>query len=263
MKISIVTPSFNQGAFISQAVESVLAQGFTDFEHIIIDNCSTDNTASVLARYPHLKIICEKDQGQSDALNKGFKAVTGDIIGWLNADDIYLPGALEAAREAFAVSPSCDIVYGDYRFVDAKGRLICVRKETGFDYFVLKYLHVLYIPTTTTFFRRRIFEQGNFLDIAYHYAMDYEFFVRLAAKGYKFRHIRKLMADFRWHDASKSQTQASRQKQEMEQALLQHDPFLRSLKGAERFMLRNVLMLLARSKRTVLKISCGAYKSRI
>jgi glycosyltransferase involved in cell wall biosynthesis len=263
MKISIVTPSFNQGSFIEQAIRSVLAQGIEEVEHIIVDNCSSDETSAVLEKYSHLKVICEKDQGQSDALNKGFRAATGDIVGWLNADDIYLPGALNAARQAFEEQPLYDIVYGDYRFVDAKGRLIRVRKETGFDYFVLKYLHVLYIPTTTTFFRRRIFEQGNFLDIAYHYAMDYEFFVRLAAKGYKFGHIRRLMADFRWHDASKSQTQASRQKREMEQALLVHDPFLRSLNGGGRFMLRNLFMCLARSKRTLIKIFCGAYWCRI
>ena len=83
LKISIVTPSSNQGAYIACAIESVLSQNYMDVEHIIVDNCSTDETSKVLARYPHLKVICEKDQGQSDALNKGFKAATGDIIGWL------------------------------------------------------------------------------------------------------------------------------------------------------------------------------------
>lgn len=262
MKISIVTPSFNQGAFIAQAVESVLAQGHPHVEHIIVDNCSTDNTAEVLSRYAHLKIVCEKDRGQSDALNKGFSAASGDIIGWLNADDIYLPGALKAVVDAFQARPSCDIVYGDYRFIDARGRLIRVRKELGFDAFMLKYLHVLYIPTTTTFFRRRIFDEGNFIDLDYHYAMDYEFFVRLAQKGYRFGHISRVMADFRWHDASKSQTQSVRQKQEMEQALLVHDVFLSSLNGVLQPAMRYFLMLLARAKRTILKFFYGAFWSQ-
>ncbi len=101
LKISIVTPSFNQGIFIEEAIKSVLSQGYSDLEHIIVDNCSTDTTASVLARYPHLKVICEPDQGQSDALNKGFKAATGDIVGWLNADDKYLPGCFGKVSLAF------------------------------------------------------------------------------------------------------------------------------------------------------------------
>ena len=163
MKISIVTPSFNQGAFIAQAIDSVLAQGYPDVEHIIVDNCSTDETASVLQRYTHLKVICEKDRGQSDALNKGFEAATGDIVGWLNADDKYLPGCFDAVVKTCSARAGDDVFYGDYRFVDVDGRLIRVRKELGFDMFMLKYLHMLYIPTTTAFFRRRIFDESNFL----------------------------------------------------------------------------------------------------
>ena len=94
-KISIVTPSSNQGQFIAEAIQSVLDQGHQNVEHIIVDNCSNDETLKVLARYPHLKVICEKDRGQSDALNKGFKIAKGDIIGWLNADDLYLPGCFD------------------------------------------------------------------------------------------------------------------------------------------------------------------------
>ena len=259
LKISIVTPSSNQGAYIACAIESVLSQNYMDVEHIIVDNCSTDETSKVLARYPHLKVICEKDQGQSDALNKGFKAATGDIIGWLNADDKYLAGSFQHASRAFVNHPDYDLVYGDYRFVDAQGSLIRNRHEIPFDLFILKYLHVLYVPTTTTFFSRKIFDEGNFLDINYHYAMDYEFFVRLAEGGYRFGHIPKVMADFRWHQDSKSSTQTVRQKEEMEEALLVHDELLTHLQGPLRFLVRNLLMFLARGKRTFLKLFHGAY----
>jgi glycosyltransferase involved in cell wall biosynthesis len=259
MRVTVVTPSFNQDAFIEEAIRSVVSQGYPDFEHIVVDNCSTDGTSKVLARYPHLKVICEEDQGQSDALNKGFKAATGDIIGWLNADDKYLPGCFDRVLEAFAKHSEYDLVYGDYRFVDARGELIRVRKEIGFDPFMLKYLHVLYIPTTTTFFRRKVFDEGNFLDINYHYAMDYEFFVRLSGRGYRFGHIPRVMADFRWHQDSKSSAHTVRQKEEMEKALLVHDKLLGGLQGPQRFLVRNWFMLMARTKRFFLKLFRGAY----
>lgn len=259
MRISIVTPSFNQGTFIAEAIESVLAQNYANVEHIVVDNCSTDGTSKVLARYPHLKVICEKDQGQSDALNKGFKAASGDIIGWLNADDKYLPGCFDRVLEAFAKHPGYDLVYGDYRFVDAKGELIRVRKEIGFDTFMLKYLHVLYIPTTTTFFRRKVFDEGNFLNINYHYAMDYEFFVRLSGRGYRFGHVPWVMADFRWHQDSKSSAHTVRQKAEMEKALLMHDKLLGGLQAPQRFLVRNWFCFIARVKRSFLKLFRGAY----
>ena len=258
MKISIITPSFNQGAFIAEAIESVLVQHYANVEHIILDNCSTDETAKVLARYPHLKVIFEKDKGQSDALNKGFKAATGDIVGWLNADDKYLPGCFDHILEVFTKNSEFDLVYGDYRLVNVKGELIRVRKELGFDFFMLKYLHVLYIPTTTTFFRRKIFDEGNFIDINYHYSMDYEFFMRLAGRGYKFGYISQVIADFRWHEDAKSQ-QIAKAKAEMERALLLHDKLLKRLPYFLGNLVRQLFMCIARAKRILLKLFDGAY----
>lgn len=259
MRISVVTPSFNQGPFLAEAIESVRRQGGDDVEHIIVDNCSTDNTKDVLSRYAHLKVICEKDQGQSDALNKGFKAAAGEVVGWLNADDRYLPGCFEHVISAFANDPRTDIIYGDYRLIDQQGRLIKVKRELSFDMFMLKYLHVLCIPSTTTFFRRRVFEEGNFLDIGYHYSMDYEYFLRLAGSGYRFHHIPQVTADFRWHMDAKSQKQTKKQKEEMEQALLRLDPLLGGMNPSFRPLVRQGLMLAARSKRCLLKLMTGAY----
>ncbi len=261
MKISVVTPSFNQGAFIEEAIQSVADQGDADVEHIIVDNCSTDQTPEVLARYPHLKVICEPDKGQSDALNKGFRAASGDIVGWLNADDRYLPGCFEAVIKAFNDNSGYDLVYGDYRFVDVAGRVLCLRRELPFDLFMLKYLHVLYIPSTTTFFKRKVFEAGNFLDAGYHYAMDYEFFVRLAQAGYKFVHVPKILADYRWHAGAKSSRATAKQKEEMEKALLVHDKMLSALPGTARILVRTSLMAAARVTRSTLKLFRGAYFS--
>src|ERR1700743_3653163 len=100
MKISIITPSYNQGQFIEDAIRSVLDQGYPDFEHIVIDNCSTDGTLDVLRRYPHVRWVSEPDGGQSAALNKGLRLSTGDVLAWLNCDDFYLPGAFHTAAAA-------------------------------------------------------------------------------------------------------------------------------------------------------------------
>ncbi|MBF0570632.1 MAG: glycosyltransferase [Candidatus Omnitrophica bacterium] len=259
MKFSIITPSFNQGVFIEQSVGSVIAQGYDDFEHIVMDNCSTDETPRVLKQYRSLKVTTQPDKGQSDALNKGFRQASGDIIGWLNADDLYLPGCFKTVSDFFTANPSCDIVYGHYRLIDEQGRLLSYRKELGFDLFMLKYLHILYIPSTTVFFRRRIIDDGNFLNINYHYAMDYEFFLRLALKGYKFFHIPVFLADFRTHAASKSQKQTLAQKQEMARALFQQDLWLGRFHGPWRTGMRLGLMTAARLKRYILKFVSGAY----
>ncbi|MFA5059060.1 MAG: glycosyltransferase family 2 protein [Candidatus Omnitrophota bacterium] len=260
-KISIVTPSYNQKQFIAEAIESVRDQNYSNIEHLIFDNCSTDGTTDLLRTFPHLKWVSESDRGQSHALNKGFKAATGDIIGWLNADDRYLPGCFSKVSEFFSQNKDIDIVYGDYRLIDGAGKVIRLKRELDFDLFMLKYLHVLCIPSTTTFFRKSIFEQGNFLDESYHYAMDYEFFLRLALKGYRFAHIKGFFAEFRWHEESKSSTATAKQMKEFSTALLSHDVFLKELNPNICLSLRYILMVLARLKRYFLKWIKGYYFS--
>src|SRR5437016_162728 len=103
--ISVVTPTFNQAPFIEQTIQSVLDQRPAAFEHIVIDGGSTDGTLEILAKYNHLKWISERDNGQSDALNKGFKKATGEIIGWINSDDWYEPGTFALVAKFFAENP--------------------------------------------------------------------------------------------------------------------------------------------------------------
>jgi glycosyltransferase involved in cell wall biosynthesis len=199
--LSIVTPSFNQGQFIRDCIESVLRQddGSMRIEHIIIDACSTDNTFSIVKEYPHLIWISEPDRGQCDALNKGFKRASGGIVGWLNADDYYLPGAFSAVK-TMANQP-WDVLFGDCIFVNAKGNLI--RKKVELPFWEPLFLYFgIYIPTTSSFFRKRIFEQGHYLDISYKYTMDYEYYIRLSRAGAKFRYLRKFLACQRFHAAN-------------------------------------------------------------
>jgi glycosyltransferase involved in cell wall biosynthesis len=129
LKISVITPSLNQGKYIEECILSVLNQGYDNFDHIIIDGGSTDNTLTVLRKYKHLIWVSEPDEGQSDAINKGFKMASGEIIGWLNADDRYLPGTFHSVAEYMSRWPDVDLIYGDYRWIDAEGRVIKLRKE--------------------------------------------------------------------------------------------------------------------------------------
>ncbi len=258
-KISIVTPSYNQGIFLELAIQSVLRQNYSNFEHIIIDNCSTDETIKILKKYPHLIWKSEPDKGQSDALNKGFALAKGDIVGWLNADDKYLLGCFQEIIKFFNHYSESDIAYGDYRWIDEQGEVIQCRKELDFDFFMLKYLHILYIPTASTFFKRKIFDENNFLDTSLKYAMDYEFFLRLAMKGYKFTHLNSYLADYRWHENSKSTIALKEQRQEQEMSLLRHDNFLSQIPSSTQLIVRNFFKFLARAKRFLVKAVNGYY----
>ena len=126
-RISIVTVSLNQGNYIEDAIQSVLKQNYKNFEHIIIDGISTDNTIEILKKYKHLKWISEKDEGQSDALNKGFKRCTGDIIGWLNSDDYYLEDTFNVVKNKL-LNPSMDAVYGNCIFVNKENEDLFKKK---------------------------------------------------------------------------------------------------------------------------------------
>lgn len=253
-KLSIVTPSHNQGQFLEDAIQAVLKQDHPRFEHIIIDKCSTDKTVEILKKYRHLKWISEPDKGQSDAINKGFRMATGDIIGWLNADDRYLPNCFHTIVSFLDSHPDVDIVYGDYRWIDHENSLIQLRRELDFDMFMLKYLHILYIPTASTFFRRKLIDEKNFLNITYHYAMDYEFFLRIALKGYKFAHVKNFVADYRWHTASKTSLAAAKQAMEIEKALMELDYFMAMFKHSGlKKIVKSFLTILARGKRFFLK----------
>jgi glycosyltransferase involved in cell wall biosynthesis len=208
--ISIVTPSLNQGRFLGEALESVRLQNHSCIEHLVLDGGSTDETLGLLQSldglrdWSHLRWLSGPDGGQSEALNRGFAQAKGDIIGWLNSDDRYRPVCFNHVVRAFEENPGVDIFYGDYTSIDEDGKLLETRREIEFNRFVLLHHRVLYIATTATFFRRRIFEEGNWLKEDLHYAMDYEFFLRLVEKGYCIRRIPQVIADFRLHPESKS-----------------------------------------------------------
>lgn len=235
--ISIVTPSFNQASFIAEALESVRMQSYENCEHLVIDGMSTDGTVDLLRDRTmrnanhELSWISERDSGQSEALNKGFRRAKGEIIGWLNSDDRYRAGCLKHVVRAFRDNPVVDIVYGDYLIVDERGEALELRREIEFNAFILRYHRVLYIPTAATFFRRRIFEEENWLDEKLQYVMDLEFFIRLSERGYRFKHIPQLLADFRLQPNSKTCSSPNRQRMEHQQVVFANAPILRHLKS--------------------------------
>jgi len=266
--ISIVTPSFNQAKFIEEAVASVQLQNYQNYEHLVIDGMSTDGTVDTVRNLitndnANLSWTSERDGGQSEALNKGFRRAKGEIIGWLNSDDRYRAGCFEHVIRAFE-NRDIDIVYGDYLIVNELGEALKIRREIEFSKFILRYHHVLYIPTTTTFFRRRIFEQGNWLDENLQYAMDLDFFIRLAARGYRFEHISEIIADFRLQPNSKTCRSPEKQRMEHQQVIFAKAPVLRCLKYP---IIKKIVLLIFRSiaciQRYLEKLLRGYYLERL
>ncbi|MGH4119457.1 glycosyltransferase family 2 protein [Clostridium sp.] len=200
-KISIITPSFNQGHFIENAINSVLDQKYNNIEHIIVDGGSSDDTISILKKYPHLKWISEPDKGQSDALNKALAMATGDIIGWLNTDDYYSNGIFDIISDSFN-NNDIDILYGDNYFVNSEKKLLGTKKSNSYNK-NLTYFYC-YIPSTSFFMRRNIIDQGVRFDIDFDVCMDKEFFAHLANLNKKFKYISMIMAYFTIHENNKS-----------------------------------------------------------
>jgi len=202
--VSIVTPSYNQGAFIEETLRSVLSQDYLRIEYIVVDGGSTDGTLSILRKYEdRLTWFSEPDKGQSDAINKGFQKSQGEILAWLNSDDIYLPGAVRTAADYLTVHPDVAMVYGDCNMVDEQGQVL--GRSIWVEDFDLRRLveDINYIHQPTAFFRRQAFEDVGMLDIDLHYCMDYDLWIRIGKK-YPVRHIPRVLASIRVYPHTKT-----------------------------------------------------------
>lgn len=202
LRFSVITPSLNQGRFIEDSIKSVLLQNYPLFEHIIVDGESTDNTIEIIKKYPHLKWISEPDKGQSDALNKGLRIAKGDIICWLNSDDLLCENAFKIVNTFFNENLNKEIVIGDLLNIDENAKLLW--RSEAFKVSLNGLLNGSQcVQQPSTFFRRQVFKIiGNF-DEGYHYCMDHEFWVRVA-KQFEFYTINMDLAMFRRYKGSKT-----------------------------------------------------------
>ena len=209
MKISIITPSLNQGRFLTKCIESVISQHGVDVEHIIVDAGSSDETCEILKSYPHLHWTSEHDDGMSDGINKGFIKATGDWIMWLNCDDYLLPDALIKVI-SHALDHSCaDVIHGDCFRVSVDEKVIRRKYDTPVDEWDFLFVGCCN-PSTTTFYRRNIIEAGYLLDITYRNCMDWDYYLRLTRLGYRFSYIPEALACFRVHEDSTTQKHLNR-----------------------------------------------------
>ena len=207
----VMTPTRDFGRFVGDAVQSVRDQGIPGLHHHIQDAMSTDDTADVVASrsWPGLVHRVEPDRGLSDALNRALAACPPEasFIGWLNADEFYLPGALDAVTRVFAKHPEAEVVYGDSIHVDQDGRVLRLVAQHRFSPTVLWSMRHLYIQSGSVFFRRSLLDRGllSFSE-DYKQAMDHEMFLRLARAGVRFHYVPKAISCFRVHGAQLSQT---------------------------------------------------------
>ncbi len=204
--VSIVTPSFNQGKFLEETICSVLAQDYPNIEYLIIDGGSSDQTLEILKRYDERISgwVSEPDQGQTDAINKGFARARGKYLAWLNSDDTYLPGAISEAVSFLEGHPEVGMVYGDADFIDANGKVIGRFPAAQTDYQRLRrgYVH---IPQQASFFRTQVWQQVGPLDPDFYFAMDYDLWVRIS-RLQPIVYLPRLWATFRLHGDAKTLT---------------------------------------------------------
>jgi Glycosyltransferases involved in cell wall biogenesis len=202
MKITVVTPSYNQGSYIRRTIESVLSQEIKDLEYIVMDGGSTDETVSILKEYGDSLIWkSEKDKGQTDAVNKGIRAAHGDVIGWLNSDDIYYPGAIRKVLDVFHNHPEINVVYGNANHIREDDSFIEEYYTEDFDYERLK--DVCFICQPSLFFRKKLVDIYGYLDDKLQYCMDYDYWLRLG-KGEIFYRLNELIAGSRLYDDNKT-----------------------------------------------------------
>lgn len=205
-RISIVTPSYNQGQFIEETIRSVLLQGYANLEYIIIDGGSTDNSVEIIRKYEQWISywISEPDSGQADAINKGWKQSNGETLAWINSDDFYVMDAFATVAGAMQCNPDVAFIYGGCDIVNEEGKFI--RRYIEWDYDLIDLIRnwASLIPQPSTFVRREQLFAVGMLDTTFSLAMDYDLWLRLSS-GYSAVRIPQILSIWRYYTESKTQ----------------------------------------------------------
>lgn len=223
-RISIVTPSLNQAKFIRETIDSVLTQEYRDLDYVVIDAGSTDGTLEVLRSYrDRLRWLSQPDRGQADGTNKGVALTRGQIVGWLNSDDVYVPGTLERVARVFAAQGEADVVYGEAEHVSENGRVVGLYPTAPFDYERLA--GECFICQPATFVTRTAFEEVGGLDPDLHYCMDYDLWIRLGWR-HRFAYLPERLARSRLHQSAKTLAQRGEAFRETIRMVYRHYGFI-------------------------------------
>lgn len=218
-RITIVTPSFNQAAYLERTILSVLDQGYPNLEYIIVDGGSTDGSVDIIRRYADRLAwwVSEPDRGQTDALNKGLRRATGEWVAWQNSDDIYYPGAFHDLAAAAAKHPQAGLIIGDMLLIDGHDHRLRDIRYVKPSYKALLAEGML-LANQAAFWRRSLQARIGLLDESYHCSFDYEWFLRLAqhAEGI---HVDRFWGALRLHGETKTSLQAQRFLEENQQIL--------------------------------------------
>ena len=203
MRISVITPSFNQGEFIGHTLASVASQSHPAHEHLVFDGGSSDSTLEVLqAAGTGVCWQSKPDNGQADAVNQGLTAASGEIIAWINSDDIYYSGAFAQVVEAFIADPELDVLYGQADHLSREGEPYEDYPTAEWDPELLPY--TCYLCQPAVFFRRRVIDRVGLLNENLHYCMDYEYWLRLADAGCRFGYLKQKLAGSRLYADNKT-----------------------------------------------------------
>ena len=206
--VSIITPSYNQAAFLEQTMKSVLDQDYANIEYLVADGGSTDGSVDIIKRYAKRLAwwVSEKDKGQADAINKGFARAKGEFIAWVNSDDYYEPGAISAAVAALQANPDVGLVFGDVRVVDRDGRILNNLHYGDWTLADLMTFHIIGQPAV--FMRRSVLEKAGYLDLKYHFMLDHQLWLRMGIQA-GIKYVPQLWAGAHYHEDCKNLSQAA------------------------------------------------------
>jgi glycosyltransferase involved in cell wall biosynthesis len=221
-RICLVTPSYNTGAHIEESIRSVLDQDYKNVDYLVMDGGSADNTLDVLLSFgDRIRWTSQKDNGQADAIHRGFGQTTGEILGWLNADDSLAPGALRTVAEFFAAHPDVALVYGNAQYIGVGGDVIgpCVHVEPFNAGRLFHYSD--FIAQPAAFFRRSAYEAVGGFDTSLHYSMDYDLWLKFA-KQFKIVYLPITLANYRWLTDNKTATGGIRRVDELTELCARH-----------------------------------------